>query len=260
MNRQLPCVTTDLVPTSHGFFTREGGVSTTPYDTLNGGWNTDDTLTALHRNWQRLAAHIAVPVSHFMSVEQVHGIDVIEVKDDTSLWSIEQRPKADALITTRADVAISVATADCAPVLFSSEDGRVVGAAHAGWRGAVHGVLEATVERMRWVGAQRIVAVIGPCIAASSYEVGNDMRAEIIAHHPQAERFFTPLLAEGRVMFDLPRFCAWRLKSCAVTKYQILGIDTRDDMRFFSHRRACLAGSSKTGRQISAIRPFFQRI
>ncbi|MXV36355.1 MULTISPECIES: peptidoglycan editing factor PgeF [unclassified Saccharibacter] len=252
----LPCLAASSLPVGHAFFTREGGVSAPPYETLNAGWNTADHPDALAENWRRYAAHMRVLPEALLSMEQVHGVHVITVDDEMPLWSVAERPQADALVSARSDVVLTVMTADCAPVLFSSHDGRVVGAAHAGWRGAVGGVLEATVQNMRALGAGRITAVIGPSIAQSSYEIGEEMKTEIIAQHPQAERFFVPAVRAHHVFFDLPGFCAWRLQLCADVQVENMGVDTRDDARFFSHRQACLAGDARTGRQLSAIRAF----
>lgn len=252
----VPCLSAPSLAVEHAFFTREGGVSVPPYDTLNSGWNTADHPDALAENWRRYAAHMRVPPEKLLSMEQVHGVHVITVDDEMPLWSVAERPQADALVSARADVVLSVMTADCAPVLFSSHDGRVVGVAHAGWRGAVGGVLEATVQSMRALGAGEIKAAIGPCIAQSSYEIGEEMKAEIVAQYPRAECFFSSALRPRHAFFDLPGFCAWRLQLCTGVQVENMGVDTREDARFFSHRQACLAGDARTGRQLSAIRAF----
>lgn len=258
MTPTVPHLTASLLPVDHAFFTREGGVSIAPYDTLNSGWNTADSPEALCENWQRFARHLAVRPEHMLSVEQVHGADVYYVDDGTPLWSLSNRPEADALVSTRADIAISVSTADCAPVLLSSFDGQVVGAAHAGWRGAVGGVLEATVQTMKEHGATAIKAVIGPCIGPDSYEISTGMKDDILAQHPGAKRFFPVSMRprDGHAFFDLPGFCQWRLEQCGDVHVTALHVDTRRDARFFSHRQATLEGCSKTGRQLSAIRAF----
>ncbi len=253
---ELPSFQSPLLPVQHGFFCRDGGVSAAPYDSLNGGLGTEDERAAVQENRRRLAAAVNVPVEHFAALTQVHGAEVHMVRSVEDVPSLLASPEGDALVTDCPKVALGIATADCAPVLFSSDDGRIVGAAHAGWRGAVGGVLENTVKQMRLIGAEGIRAVVGPCIGPESYEVGVDMRRAVLENHSDADVFFRPSSGrEGHYMFDLPAFCVARLEAVSVAHVEALKLDTLAIPRFFSHRRATLAGDSRTGRQISVIRP-----
>ena len=158
------------------------------------------------------------------------------------------------MVTDRPGIALGVITADCAPVLFCDATAGVIGAAHAGWRGAVVGVLEATVAAMRDLGARHVAAVIGPCIRQRSYEVGADLRDAVLARDPADSRFFAPGRRQAHWQFDLPGYCAARLAGVEVT-VAMLDVDTvEDEARFFSHRRRTLAGGGPIGHQISAIR------
>jgi polyphenol oxidase len=193
-----------------------------------------------------------LPALHGLT--QVHGIAVAEVDD--AGWLEGQGPRADAVVTRRPGIALGIVTADCAPVLFADAAAGVIGAAHAGWRGAVDGVLEATVAAMERLGAARgrITAAVGPCIAQPSYEVGPDLRDAVLARAAAAARFFAAGRHPDRWQFDLAGYCAARLAAAGVAVVETAGTDTlANEDRFFSHRRRTLAGGGPIGHQISAI-------
>ncbi|AOX17803.1 peptidoglycan editing factor PgeF [Kozakia baliensis] len=239
----------------HGFFTRRGGVSPAPFDSLNCSLSSSDRPENLAENRRRVAASLGVESASLLGLKQIHSPDVVTISHGDEVWGTGRGPKGDALVTDRPDWALGVITADCGPVLFASRDGRVVGAAHAGWRGAASGVLEATVSAMRQLGAGEIVASVGPCIAPWSYEVGADMRDSVLALDPAAHMFFIPAQRREHFMFDLPGYCLARLRRAGLKHISALGLDTlRDSRRFFSHRRRTLAGGGAIGHQISAIR------
>ena len=226
----------------HGFFTREGGVSTGPFASLNCSLSSADDPAAIAENRRRVAEVLAVPV--LVGVHQVHGRDVAVVDEP---WAPGAGPRADAIVTRRPGIGLGIITADCVPVLFAGPG--IVGAAHAGWRGAVSGVLEAVVTAM---GSQAIHAVIGPCIGPASYEVAADLRDAVLARDPADARFF----ADGRPghwLFDLPGYCAARLRATGATVSVIAADTVADERRFFSHRRRTLAGGGPIGHQMAAI-------
>lgn len=230
----------------HGFFTRVGGVSTGPYATLNAGLKTGDDPDRVRENRARAARTLGADPAHLVGLHQVHGAEVVRV---TTPWLPGKGPKADAMVTDRPGIALGIITADCAPVLF--DGGHVVGAAHAGWRGAVAGVLEAVVATMRDLGATRISAAIGPCIRQASYEVGPDLRAALLAHDPADARYLATGRREGHWQFDLAGYCASRLAGVAV---HVIEADTMAmPDHFFSHRRRTLGDGGPIGHQISMI-------
>jgi YfiH family protein len=242
-------LTAQNLPARHGFFTRNGGVSTGPYASLNCSLSGGDTEVNVLRNRALVAEAMDIKPENLSGLKQVHGIDVIDFDQP---WILGQGPAADAIVTARRGFGIGIITADCAPVLFSNKAGTVVGAAHAGWRGALAGVLEATVTAMRAKGAGGIRAAIGPCIHLQSYEVSADLRDPIMARDPADARFFAPGRAE-RWQFDLPGYCAARLAAIGV-QAEILAEDTcAQEQRFFSHRRRTLRGEAAIGHQISVI-------
>lgn len=243
----------ELAGIRHGFFTRQGGVSVGPYATLNCSVRSADDPAALHENRRRVAAYVGVAPDHLLGLTQVHGARTLTVD---APWQTGRGPEGDAMVTSTPGLALGVITADCAPVLFSNATGTVVGAAHAGWRGACGGILDSTVAAMAALGcpADEIRAVVGPCIAPRSYEVGPDMRDVVLASDPGAEDFFTLASRVGHFMFDLPGYCLMRLARCGVSQATALGLDTlSDEVRFFSHRRRTLAGGGAIGHQISVI-------
>ncbi len=254
----LPCVTdAALSAISHGFFTRLGGVSTGPYASLNASLSGGDARDAVLENRARVARALGTPPERLLGLTQIHSADVVTITDP---WKPGEGPRADAMVTRLPGLALGVITADCAPVLFADPASGIVGAAHAGWRGAVAGVLEATVEAMAALGAARagIIAVIGPCIRQGSYEVGADLRDAVLARAPADACFFAPG-KPGHLtthwQFDLAGYCAARLTAAGIGQIAITAGDTAAEPdRFFSHRRRTLAGGGPIGHQISGIR------
>jgi YfiH family protein len=241
------------LPPPHGFFTRRGGVSKGPFASLNCSLSSPDDRDLVLRNRGRVADALGVPHTHLVGCTQVHGIDVVCVETP---WEPGSGPRADAMVTRRRGLALGIITADCAPVLFADTEAGVVGAAHAGWRGAVAGIIEATIAAMVSLGArtERIAAAVGPCIAQSSYEVAADLRDTVLARAQADTRFFAEGNREARWQFDLPGYCAARLRAAGVAGVTVTGIDTlAEDDRFFSHRRRTLTGGGPIGHQISAI-------
>jgi hypothetical protein len=248
-----PILADSLDGVSHGFFTRQGGVSTGIYAALNGGQGSRDTVAAVAENRARVAAHLGV--GRLVSVHQVHG-DRVEVV--SGAWP-GARPRADAMVTGQPGLALAILTADCAPVLFADRRAGVVGAAHAGWNGALAGVLEATVEAMTGLGAEResIAAVIGPAISQRAYEVGPEYVERFLDQDPENARFFAGSpgnRAAGRALFDLPGFCLHRLREAGVGSAEWTGHCTYSDPgRFFSYRRTTHAREADYGRLVAAI-------
>jgi len=234
----------------HGFFTRQGGVSKGPFASLNCSFSGADDRANVVENRARIAAHFGVPAGHLLELKQVHGTTVVTA---AAAWPVGAGPDGDAIVTTSENLALGIITADCAPVLFADTQAGVIGAAHAGWRGALAGILEATADAMRRLGAQNIDAAIGPCIHQPSYEVGADLRDPVLAQNPTAETFF----ASGRPghwQFDLPGYCQYRLQQAGIAA-AILPHDTcADEQNFFSHRRRTLRREPAIGHQISVIK------
>ena len=223
-----------------------------PYASLNCALAGQDSRDAVLENRARAARVLGADPAQLVGLIQVHGIEVVRVQ---APWLPGQGPRADAAVTNQAGIAIGIVTADCAPVLFADREAGVVGGAHAGWRGAVAGVLEATIEAMEALGAQRtrITAAVGPCIGQASYEVSADLRDAVLAHDPADARFF----ADGRPVrwqFDLAGYCGHRLRAAGAGTVEVLGLDTlAEEARFFSHRRRTLAGGGAIGHQMSVI-------
>lgn len=236
----------------HGFFTRLGGVSSGPFASLNCSLSGQDSRDAVLENRARAARTIGAEPPALLGLTQVHGTTVVHA---TAAWTAGDGPRADAMVTDRPGLALGIVTADCAPVLFCDSEAGVVGAAHAGWRGALAGVLEATVAAMQALGARQVSAAIGPCIRQASYEVGADLRDAVLARDPTDDRFFALGRREARWQFDLPGYCAARLAEAGVAVVAALEVDTlEDEARFFSHRRRTLGDGGPIGHQISAIR------
>ncbi len=236
----------------HGFFTRRGGVSEGAYASLNCSVSSADSLEKVRQNRALVAEAMDIAVENLVGVKQVHGCRVQLVEWP---WTFGQGPEADAMVTGTAGVALGIVTADCAPVLFSDEQAGIVGAAHAGWRGACSGVLEAVVDSMLEHGArrERLVAAIGPCIRQESYEVAADLRDEVLSSLSGAGRFFVAGRRPERWQFDLPGYCSARLAACRIS-VEAVALDTyADEARFFSHRRRVLSGGGPIGHQISVI-------
>jgi polyphenol oxidase len=246
-------LTADSLRVPHGFFTRQGGVSGGPYASLNCSLSGGDDRDTVLENRARAARAIGAAPDRLVGLMQVHGADVVEV---IAPWTPGNGPRADAMVTTRPDIALGVITADCAPVLLVDTAAGVAGAAHAGWRGAVAGVIEQTVVAMVRLGADpaAVVAAIGPCIAQRSYEVGADLRDAVLAQDRGNVRFFIDGRREARWQFDLAGYCAARLAAAGVRTVSVLNVDTAaDEAAFFSHRRRTLAGGGPIGHQISVI-------
>jgi len=237
---------------AHGFFTRRGGVSSGGFAALNCSLSGRDDADAVRENRRRAADALGLPGQALVGLTQVHG-DAVAVLDDP--WPAAERPQADAVVTRRPGLALGIVTADCAPVLFADPGAGVIGAAHAGWRGAVAGVLEATVAAMEGLGAARgrILAAIGPCIRQPSYEVAADLRDALLARDPADARFFADGAREDRWQFDLAGYCAARLTAAGVA-VEVTPHDTLPATEtFFSHRRNTLARGGPIGHQLSAI-------
>ncbi len=237
---------------THGFFDRTGGVSGGIYASLNTGLGSNDKREDVLENRRRVAGTMAVAPEALLTLYQVHSPDVIHVRAPGD----SQGVKADAMVTTTPGLALGVLSADCAPVLFADADAGVIGAAHSGWGGAIRGVLEATVEAMVGLGARReaIRAVIGPCIAQASYEVGPEFLERFVTADAANARHFVPSSRQGHHMFDLPGYALMRLRAAGLAEPVWLGLDTcADDARFFSYRRSVLRAEGDYGRQISAI-------
>jgi YfiH family protein len=248
-----PPLLTAGLPVPHGFFTRAGGVSAGRFASLNCSLSGRDDADAVRENRRRAADALGRPPEALVGLTQVHGIAVATLEEP---WPEDARPQADAMVTDRPGLLLGIVTGDCAPVLFADAEAGVVGAAHAGWRGAVAGVIEATIAAMEALGARRarIAAAIGPCIAQASYEVAPDLRDAVLAHDAADARFFVAGQREDRWMFDLPRYCLARLGAAGVASAGWIGHDTlAEEARFFSHRRATLAGGGPIGHQLSAI-------
>jgi YfiH family protein len=234
----------------HGFFTRNGGVSEGPFASLNCSLSGADDREAVLENRARVARAIGALPEHLMGATQIHGIAVAHV---SAPWLPGAGPRADAMITATPGLALGIVTADCAPVLFADASAGVVAAAHAGWRGAADGILEAVIEALRALGATSIRATVGPCIRQVSYEVAADMRDAVLARDEAFSRFFTEGDRPERWQFDLAGLCAARL-TAAGAQTDVIDADTLPDTaRFFSHRRRTLAGGGPIGHQMSAI-------
>lgn len=241
-------LSSSVISARHGFFTRRGGVSTGPFASLNCSFSSADEREHVTENRARVAR--ALGATALLGCTQVHGAEVATV---TAVWMPGAGPRADAMVTAKPGLALGVITADCTPVLLHDSAAGVVGAVHAGWRGALAGVLEATVAAMEAVGAaaERIAAAIGPSIRQPSYEVGADLLEAVLARDAADIRFFAEGRA-GRWQFDLAGYCAHRL--AGVAQIDVLDADTLpDEARFYSHRRRTLAGGGPIGHQISAV-------
>jgi YfiH family protein len=235
----------------HAFFTREGGVSTGIYASLNGGLGSNDDPTNVAENRRRMAA--ALDADALVSCYQIHSADVVVAETP---WTRESAPRADAIVCKTPKLAIGVSIADCGPVLFADREARVIGCAHSGWKGAFTGVIEATLGKMESLGAkrERIVAAIGPLIRQDSYEVGPEFVARFHEADHKNIRFFAPSDREHHSLFDLPGYIAMRLKKAGVGEIDDLCLDTySDEERFFSYRRTTHKSEPDYGRLVAAI-------
>src|SRR5271154_1815959 len=236
----------------HAFFTRAGGVSDGLYATLNGGVGSRDDSANIVENRARMAAALDVEPHRLLTANQIHSPQVVVAE---TAWTTEARPRADAIVTRMRALAIGVTTADCGPVLFADPQAGVIGAAHAGWRGARGGV-EATIAAMERLGAARgqIRAAIGPMIRQANYEVGSDLIARFAAEDRASSRFFAPAAREGHALFDLSGYVAARLARAGVGHVEDLGLCTyADPDRFFSYRRTTHRAEPDYGRHVNAI-------
>jgi YfiH family protein len=236
----------------HAFFTRDGGVSEGIYESLNGGLGSNDDPARVAENRRRMAEALGVAPSHFLSVYQVHSPDVAIVSEP---WRTEARPHADALVTRTPGLAIGITTADCGPVLFADPQARVIGAAHAGWKGALGGVIEATIAAMETLGARKagIRAAIGPLIRQPSYEVGAEFVERFTATDSGNARYFIASSKADHAMFDLAGFIRTRLERAGIEAIDDVGLDTYADPRFFSYRRTTHRAEPDYGRNIHAL-------
>ena len=236
----------------HAFFTREGGVSTGLYESLNGGVGSNDNPDHVTENRRRMAAQLGVAPSHFLTVFQIHSPDVATVDGP---WDTASRPRADAMVTNVPGLALGVTAADCGPILFVDPNARVIGAAHSGWKGAIGGVLENTIAAMEKLGASRgdLIAAIGPLIRQPSYEVGAEFVTQFTASDKDNARFFTASTRADHAMFDLAGFIRQRLERAGILTIDDVGVDTYADQRFFSYRRTTHRKEPDYGRNIHAI-------
>lgn len=236
----------------HAFFTRAGGVSSGVYATLNSGIGSNDDAGNVTENRARMAAAMGVAADRLLTCYQVHSPAVVTVE---RLWAASARPRADAMVTKLAGVALGISTADCGPLLFADAEARVVGAAHAGWRGAISGVIEATVAAMEAIGAdrRRIVAALGPTISQANYEVGPELIAQFQAENAANADFFAPSERAGHARFDLPAFILRRLRRAGIAAENLGRCTYAEPEQFYSYRRATHRGESDYGRHINAI-------
>lgn len=237
----------------HGFFTRLGGVSNGIYSSLNCGLGSGDASENVRRNRELVASSLGIDL--IAGVHQVHGhaVHVIRTPADAGL-----RPQADGLVTAARGIGLSVLSADCAPILFADPHAKIIGAAHAGWKGALSGVAEAVIDMMQQMGAKRsaIIAAIGPCISQPAYEVGEDFEQSYLAQDPSSAACFVKSQLPGKRQFALAEYVALRLARAGIGAVQNLGVCTyQDEARFFSFRRATHRGEPDCGRDISVIAP-----
>lgn len=238
---------------THGFFTREGGISSGIYEGRNCGLGSDDLRSKVIENRGRTADDLGVPRDHLLTVYQVHSPNVI-VADKP--WAADAAPEGDALVTATRGLALGILTADCTPILFADPEAGVIGAAHAGWKGAIGGVLEATLDAMTSLGAKpaQISCSVGPTISQANYEVGPEFQKQFVAEAPDNNIYFIPSARENHFQFDLSRFVADRLDRLGINSIDNINLCTyADATRFFSYRRTTHAGESDYGRQISSI-------
>jgi len=243
----------ELAGVRHGFFTRSGGVSHGVYATLNGGTGSNDAPDNVEENRARMAIALGVTPNRFLTAYQIHSPDVVVVEEP---WTHDRRPRADAMVTRLPRLAIGVSTADCGPLLFADAEAHVIGAAHAGWRGALAGVIEAAIAAMEKLGAERsrIATALGPTIRQPNYEVGSEFVERFLAADADNKRFFKPSTSSGHAMFDLGGYIAERLQRAGITNFEDLGLCTyAEPERFFSYRRTTKLGEPDYGRHINAI-------
>jgi polyphenol oxidase len=236
----------------HAFFSRDGGVSDGIYANLNGGLGSNDDPANVAENRRRMAEQMGVAPLRFLSVHQIHSPDAVVASGP---WQGPSRPRADAIVTRTEGLAIGVTAADCGPILFADPSARVIGAAHAGWKGALTGILESTIAAMEKLGADRngMVAAIGPLIRQHSYEVGGEFVERFVEADAESGQFFVPASREGHAMFDLAGFIRMRLENAGVLMIDDIGVDTYSDERCYSYRRSVHRKEPDYGRHVHAI-------
>lgn len=236
----------------HAFFTRDGGVSDGVYASLNAGIGSHDDPAHVAENRRRMAEQMGVAPGHFLTLFQTHSPDTVVA---TGPWQGTSRPRGDAIVTRTAGLAIGVTAADCGPILLVDPTARVIGAAHAGWKGALTGILESTIAAMEALGAERsgTVAAIGPLIRQHSYEVGDEFVERFIAADAENALYFIASAREGHAMFDLAGFIRMRLENAGVLMIDDVGVDTYSDPRFYSYRRSVHRNEPDYGRHVHAI-------
>ena len=236
----------DHLKSSHGFFTREGGFSSGEYAGLNCGFGSGDERDIVQRNRDTVLQNLGG--KKLVTAYQIHS-DITHVVSGG-----EDKLEGDALVTNKAGIAIGVLTADCTPILFEDNKAGVIGAAHAGWKGARFGIISSVIRAMQNLGAQNITAVVGPCIQATSYEVREDFAAVFASESPKNSEFFTKTEKDGHLMFNLPAYVEMKLRKNGIEHIEIIKEDTlTQPEKFYSFRRTTLAGKKDYGRQISAI-------
>ncbi|MDX1923584.1 MAG: peptidoglycan editing factor PgeF [Alphaproteobacteria bacterium] len=238
---------------SYGFFTRVGGISHGYFEGLNCGIGSGDLLDNVYENQRRIADEFSQPLEKLLFCKQIHSNKVITV---TEIWQRHARPEADAMVTAQKGIILAVMSADCAPVLFYEPEKHIIGAAHCGWKGAISGVLEATIEAIEALGGNRdaINSCIGPCIQQGSYEVGPEFIEPFLTQDQTNRSLFKPAAREGHYMFNLPGYAAKRLALAGITYNHSIALDTvSDEKRFFSYRRRTLLDDLQNGVQMSAI-------
>jgi len=253
---ELPVLRTSnlaLPGVRHAFFTREGGVSESVYGSLNGGVGSRDDPARVSENRARMARHLGVDAERLLVPFQIHSRDAMPVDEP---WRADERPRCDGLVTAAAALALGVTGADCGMLLFADARAGVVGACHAGWKGALDGMIETTVTAMEARGARRadIHVALGPAIGGESYEVGGEFVARFTGRDRGHARFFAPSTREGHAMFDLPAFIAARVAALDVASFESLGVDTyAEETRCYSYRRSVHREEPDYGRLVSAI-------
>ena len=237
---------------AHGFFTRNGGVSTGVYTSLNGGVGSQDDPACVQENRSRMAATLGVAAARLLVPYQIHSVDVVSVSEP---WTPENRPRADGLVTRTRNLGLGTTGADCGMILFADAENQVIGACHSGWKGALNNIIGATVSAMVALGARpgAISAVLGPCIHQKSYEVGAEFVANFTAQSKSYASYFKPAAKPGHAYFDVPGFIEMRAQAAGI-RFASLNLDTySDEARFFSYRRTTHKGEADYGRLVSAI-------
>ncbi len=238
-----------LSSVTHGFFGRQGGVSEGLYASLNVGLGSDDDRKSVLENRRRIADSLHHD-AHLLTLYQIHSAEVVQVD---SIWKEDHMPQADAMVTDKPHVILGILTADCVPVLLADASNRVIGAAHAGWKGAIGGVLENTIQQMHTLGATEITAAIGPCIQQASYEVDTGFRQRFLDDHAENASFFDPG-RDGHYHFDLPGYVKMRLQRAGIQSIDAIKHDTYlEGERYFSYRRSCHRSEPDYGRHLSGI-------